>query len=1029
MLNLLNKAKNIEMFLAEYKNNQLIIDFKIFVRLSVIIEVYIITNEKTLLEEQLHNEFFEYKIRFLFYTELEKEDSIAISHIFETNEVINYGLKYRFHSLLHAQQSSLIENIKKLKDNNLIPTLITFYSYKGGMGRTTTMTSYALHLAQHKGKKVVVMDFDLEAPGYLNFFNLSNNKELLNGQKNGIIEYLLDAQFIKNIDNIDLKNYYVQLERQHSGEEGKITIFPAGNLLGKENREDYLEALARLDFASEERLISNFQNLFIKIKQELNPDIILIDSRTGFNDVYGMLALTMSDGIVGFFGSSEQTKPGLEFLLDKIKQYNSSTELLLVNSILPDNQNEMNESYERFKTYIQFDLGQLVNILPLNRKNELEKIGLIHKSDINNQIIQTFEENDIVSLVRQKKVADLENIFSTINDFVSVKKIFPVEKEGKLENADLRQKILENLQLSLPKNFAEEENIINNNKFFYRKSMEQIFNKSHFIIQGFKGTGKTYLYKTLKDSSLNDIQNELKRRAGKGNETFVFIDVISEKGKDERKLYDFNSLLVSEIKDKSYYFKYFWIVYTWNAVMLDRHKIEYETTVSQNLQLKIVDIKPDIETSQRFDKIIKNFDELIEIEKDLINLNEFLEKKNINLVILYDQLDNLIKPEYWAVTASPLVEYWWNKLASTKRLHPKIFIRTDLFNKTTGTNTERLKNNMISLEWNKDEVYAYFFKIIFSNDSSKKYFFQLIDANKKTNEFTEIKEFIYEPSNQNQIQESELYLKPLMSVFFGEKVESSKSEGLGHSYDWFYTNLANADRKSISLRPFINLIKGAVEYAIKSTTPNLPIIHSNYYANFENRTDVAEKHFRDLVREDFNKDLEKVFDYLRQKGDSYKYIYLTKSELQDFLELVLKEYHNNLESKNVIELTQLLEANGIINFVHRSFADVYYFPQLYKYWLGLRNRNGAFVTNLHLNKGDIVDCVITQILPNKIFVNIEKYNQKASIHVSKISIPSKKSIEKINLTEMNFTIGQKLKAYFFDQNDFGINLSLDLLKV
>jgi len=44
------------------------------------------------------------------------------------------------------------------------PHFVTFYSFKGGVGRTLALANTALLLAKH-GRKVLVIDADLEAPG------------------------------------------------------------------------------------------------------------------------------------------------------------------------------------------------------------------------------------------------------------------------------------------------------------------------------------------------------------------------------------------------------------------------------------------------------------------------------------------------------------------------------------------------------------------------------------------------------------------------------------------------------------------------------------------------------------------------------------------------------------------------------------------------------------------------------------------------------------------------------------------------
>lgn len=103
--------------------------------------------------------------------------------------------------------------------------------------------------------------------------------------------------------------------------------FPAGNLEDEEsignlfhtNLEHYLNGLTRLDFFSPDTLVNQFEILIKRINDQLGPDAIFIDSRTGFNDVFGISAFRLSDLVVGFFGNSTQTIPGLHFFLDSLK--------------------------------------------------------------------------------------------------------------------------------------------------------------------------------------------------------------------------------------------------------------------------------------------------------------------------------------------------------------------------------------------------------------------------------------------------------------------------------------------------------------------------------------------------------------------------------------------------------------------------------------------------------------------------------------------------------------------------------------
>ena len=62
---------------------------------------------------------------------------------------------------------------------------VTFYSYKGGVGRSLALVNVAHSLAI-KGRKVFVLDFDLEAPGLDTMLEFQNPDA--NGK--GIVEYI-----------------------------------------------------------------------------------------------------------------------------------------------------------------------------------------------------------------------------------------------------------------------------------------------------------------------------------------------------------------------------------------------------------------------------------------------------------------------------------------------------------------------------------------------------------------------------------------------------------------------------------------------------------------------------------------------------------------------------------------------------------------------------------------------------------------------------------------------------------------------
>ena len=65
--------------------------------------------------------------------------------------------------------------------------IITFYSFKGGTGRTMALANVAWILAAN-GKKVLIADWDLESPGLHRFFQPFIDDDV--SDRPGIIDFI-----------------------------------------------------------------------------------------------------------------------------------------------------------------------------------------------------------------------------------------------------------------------------------------------------------------------------------------------------------------------------------------------------------------------------------------------------------------------------------------------------------------------------------------------------------------------------------------------------------------------------------------------------------------------------------------------------------------------------------------------------------------------------------------------------------------------------------------------------------------------
>src|SRR5258708_6648994 len=71
------------------------------------------------------------------------------------------------------------------------PHWITFYSFKGGVGRTTALVNLAFALAR-RGMRMLLWDLDLEAPGFTEMPVFSRIRDQIAG---GTLDLLIAPQF------------------------------------------------------------------------------------------------------------------------------------------------------------------------------------------------------------------------------------------------------------------------------------------------------------------------------------------------------------------------------------------------------------------------------------------------------------------------------------------------------------------------------------------------------------------------------------------------------------------------------------------------------------------------------------------------------------------------------------------------------------------------------------------------------------------------------------------------------------------
>jgi len=210
------------------------------------------------------------------------------------------------------------------------PAVVTFYSFKGGVGRTTTLAACAL-LASQAGEDVVVIDLDLEAPGAGSLLGVAEAQR-------GALDVLVDHLATNAID----LGQAVDAPRSPAPLADRCRVIPAGRL-----DDGYLEKLARLDFSgstvdlrtSQSPVRESLRALLTKVRDEFKPRWIFLDARAGLHDLAGLSLHGLAHVDVVFSRCNEQGIAGLNLVLRALSRRvnDIAAKVVLVHAMAPAN--------------------------------------------------------------------------------------------------------------------------------------------------------------------------------------------------------------------------------------------------------------------------------------------------------------------------------------------------------------------------------------------------------------------------------------------------------------------------------------------------------------------------------------------------------------------------------------------------------------------------------------------------------------------------------------------------------------------
>jgi cellulose biosynthesis protein BcsQ len=225
--------------------------------------------------------------------------------------------------------------------------IITFYSYKGGTGRTMALANIACLLAQRQGrnKGVLMVDWDLEAPGLHRFFRdkLEPELSLTEGLRSLVAigkapdDFALAQQpgLIDLFDELDRATR--KLKQPLEGESDEVasrlikevrlsrfvvrTAIPGLSLLTAGRFDS--EYSSRVNTFAWESFYDRSPYLIRAFAEGLEDEYqyVLIDSRTGLSDISGICTMLMPSTLVVVFTPNRQSLTGIQDLIRRATDY------------------------------------------------------------------------------------------------------------------------------------------------------------------------------------------------------------------------------------------------------------------------------------------------------------------------------------------------------------------------------------------------------------------------------------------------------------------------------------------------------------------------------------------------------------------------------------------------------------------------------------------------------------------------------------------------------------------------------------
>lgn len=559
--------------------------------------------------------------------------------------------------------------------------MIAFHSYKGGVGRTLSLTAFLRQCTQkYPDKKILVLDADVEAPGltwmteagyrkisYLDILSIMNYEQITDQMMKKLSDLIKTSTVSVVTDEKIVDQYFIPVYREKE-QIMNVVSRPEQVLLTQENKFYITETIA-------------------EIAKKMGVDIVLVDLRAGV---------------------TEYSAP---FLFDPrvIKYYVTSTSLQSVkgtNQILEQVYKKTNADFLKSKI--------LLTMIPETMKSE-------EIQEIENKIVEDVEsgaDTDNATFLRDEyfmkvgfdkalvRITDFNTLceklkgteLSSLMD-EQMKSLFESEQKEEMifEDEDKVREILKQIHdIAYEETTAEGTSSANMLVTSSIKEMVKNFKTDipRIVVSGAKGSGKTYIYKQLLQAKTWEKFIEQTGTSLDAGQETIIIPLLTSMNRNKMKP------LIDECME-----------YARQNLMGIKLKKDTDTISTLMKLLETSELTRMEWVKQWFDLITGMF---YDGYKDISELDKAVANSGKRIVFVVDGVEDICadsqqkKDDRWKMLLKALCQNVVNEFQRLDygKIGIVVFARKDMINNAIDTNTEQFRSMYYNYELNWTQTEA-----------------------------------------------------------------------------------------------------------------------------------------------------------------------------------------------------------------------------------------------------------------------------------------------------------------------------------